>query len=82
MPDANEVIVEKLRQIIDADQHPPEFTADEMKRLRQLVYAWDWFASGGRFFIKLMGAAIALVAFLGAMIKLLEYIGMWMRGVP
>ena len=66
-------IIEKLRRLLD-DGKQPDLTEPEVRKIRQMMAAYETLLAGGRLGRWVMGAIILLGASIAAGIKLLEYV--------
>ncbi len=68
----DEDTLNKLREILDRGE-AAEFSAQEIRRIRAMIEAYDMFLAGGRLGKWFMGAVIMLAAAIAGAIKLAEY---------
>lgn len=69
-----EDIVAKVRAILDGEAQPSPLTAAEVKRLRAMIAAFDWFLASGKVGRSLMLFVITAASFITAMIVFLNWL--------
>lgn len=78
-PDQQELI-DKMRRVMDHDQPSPELSEEELRRIREMLAAFEAFIATGRLGKWFVGVVVGLSATIAAVVYLLDQVRTWTAG--